>query len=1152
MVKSVATTAKSAGKVTGKRLVGKASGSQQQQPAAPPAKKLKQGKCQCALCEEKSEQVVWASWSAQIQDKKHRSHTGEFQNIFQLSSNSIVLFGLVKESFFLPHCFKPDIAFAHSFGEVLSGVSCEGAKWAVYCHTANGMEPAGDQCESCFGLWKRCFAYFETFDDLVKAKNGCSSVARAIQQARDVIGQKQPPPAHADQVLTQVVQGITVEKPMLCITEREMRKLTGLGRIPKTVLKGLTASIQIPAPDASGYETAYLFEDDQHPYRTCKLNVQLQSVLTSPVLQSADCLWAGQSEEYQKMGLSNLGGSSSLSDLATREVGGHLHLPSWSAFAKEKLEKIDPNQDEEATEVVTTNEQPPQLVGVGAGQYMEPPSCQGKKPRTPSSTTPKMARTGSSQSILEEDGVSVVTGSAVESALDDEDMPGFASIKDKAKHARYCAAAFPDFTTELDSSRMLSQTQPQACHVQYDCADSLTKWKSKIDLASVIKGGQDKRSVAGLAAEIKRKSKNPEQHVAAQLLKNFQNVVTAASNLSPEFFATLGDADVKKNVQTVMQEAATMPDEFKNRWVLRRGKTLFKERKYNQLLDVCDPFASQELDIAHPRLSSLSAESSDLKVSSFRQLMFTDCIAELIREGEGRSQELASLCSACITKFSVVDTLLLDNGPAACHTSAMIVWRALHELLVPSLEMVGQAEVVQTTLYLCSLCKEDVCKLKQAVGQSRATLLTTVGSIVQSTPFWAQKLEDYVEKAPAMLESKPKLLEMQSTLHAMQSQQFCVENIALLLPIAKSLPGFLFNARQGCLDGIMNAFKQCLGAVWQFTETEYSFKLQECKDLVSLMSEASSLWPQDSKLQQWISASAEMLEKCGEENMSSDILDAMNRLKQTSSESLEPYMLAVKEFTDKLGSASLPSSILLRGGSEPWLQLVTNFCEALNTHMPDELIEVPELLDQVVSCAMNIKTLLVETEAAKIALCLQSAREMLEAMCALQGANGPQGQDLLNLTNALVRKVHCFSKCMQRDVPGCKHECFEKFKALMLKCEKLIDANKDRLIVGARAGLEKQENLLQQIGGGADDGKSWLDGLAGEPETFEALQKHAKESILRVSGKRLVQQQVATSEALKPRTHPKVLVNINCFAMTFLRVGVNAKMKLAAKTPKHC
>ena len=199
----------------------------------------------------------------------------------------------------------------------------------------------------------------------------------------------------------------------------------------------------------------------------------------------------------------------------------------------------------------------------------------------------------------------------------------------------------------------------------------------------------DKRTINGMKADIQRRVEKKE-HVIAQLLKNFLSVVQAAQDLGPSQFKHTDDLTVHKHMTLMQQEQVVIPPCLRLRLAMRRAHKLLSERRYPELLQVCDPFTQQEFDFKEPCLAMVGgSEATDRKLSAFKQTLFNDLLLQLLAEGEGKSDDVLSLTELCLQRYGAVDVVELDNASASCHTAAMSIWQGLHTILRPSTDLTG-------------------------------------------------------------------------------------------------------------------------------------------------------------------------------------------------------------------------------------------------------------------------------------------------------------------------------------------------------------------------------------------------------------------------------------------------------------------------------
>ena len=275
--------------------------------------------------------------------------------------------------------------------------ACQETKWALYSQTVAGLQLAsGNQCEACWTLWQQGFRH-ESWDGLL---NKVARDPAFKAQVEEAMLQGRPKDVPDQSVLTVQGTSVEVERSYIIMSERDLRRASGLSRIGRTQLKGLQ-SVQLPLEDGQqGQETCYLFKDDANPQRRMKIKVHMATQMESEVMKPGEVLWPDQPGCYQAHYTQQKAKESGVWDVINKEQAGHLNITNFETFARDIL-KVEVDSEQHDTGAAATA-QPAQdgvfptcgLVGVAAAK----PSGPMASLTSPPSAAKKVA--GQTSSIL--------------------------------------------------------------------------------------------------------------------------------------------------------------------------------------------------------------------------------------------------------------------------------------------------------------------------------------------------------------------------------------------------------------------------------------------------------------------------------------------------------------------------------------------------------------------------------------------------------------------------------------------------------------------------------------------------------------------------------------------------------------------------------
>eukprot|EP00971_Amphidinium_carterae_P351200 6491970-Amphidinium_carterae.1 len=239
-----------------------------------------------------------------------------------------------------------------------------------------------------------------------------------------------------------------------------------------------------------------------------------------------------------------------------------------------------------------------------------------------------------------------------------------------------CAVIWGGQTTVFCCSALKTNSQEQGL-------SALSHWKQKIDLNRVMENAIDKRSINGLRqAELRCKDQETKD-----LLHNFVRLVEACQQLNPEKFPQTTDGELKRVLDVLEDNDVAIPPSVRHSLILRRTTRLMAEKKYAELVDCVNPFKVEAFSTKEPSIAGLEAADGDRRIGTFKRIVFNEVLSKMLRKGAEEEEAVKAFCMICIKAFEKTDLLEADAATAACHTSAMHIWRGLKALLVPCMDV---------------------------------------------------------------------------------------------------------------------------------------------------------------------------------------------------------------------------------------------------------------------------------------------------------------------------------------------------------------------------------------------------------------------------------------------------------------------------------
>ena len=146
--------------------------------------------------------------------------------------------------------------------------------WALYSRKSNssGQVACDGRCEACYNLWSQNFQWL-SWETLVTKHAEDQSFRDLLKECRDIRSGSKPPPPIRESVVTEGTVRFQLQRSFLAMTEKDMKKSTGLARIPKMATKTLPSMTLQNEHGAD--ETVYVFRDPQEQGRRLLVSTDL-------------------------------------------------------------------------------------------------------------------------------------------------------------------------------------------------------------------------------------------------------------------------------------------------------------------------------------------------------------------------------------------------------------------------------------------------------------------------------------------------------------------------------------------------------------------------------------------------------------------------------------------------------------------------------------------------------------------------------------------------------------------------------------------------------------------------------------------------------------------------------------------------------------
>eukprot|EP00971_Amphidinium_carterae_P291985 5796253-Amphidinium_carterae.5 len=446
-----------------------------------------------------------------------------------------------------------------------------------------------------------------------------------VSKARSVRNGSCSSDAGNQEVKTSVVCALEVERAVKIMSEKDMRKVAKVNRIPRGMLKALPA-FEVPT-ETGGTEVVYAFKDEDAQERKAKIKVISSTSLSHWDMTKQNALYSSQGQETYAHAATENGKKLGYWGFLEKESAGHISLQSWNDFLEQKLMSKhvgDDQFDGDADDGADLDEEDLLLVGPAAELQLEKPFI-----TPPSKKAGNNINRGASSNSLGggmpgRDGFTE-RGSAMGDSVVSEDYDG--------EQGKWGNGPFNNVSLP---------------------GDQLQHWRERIPLHAVIEGKQDKRSITGLKRAADRMLAKPDEEVVGAELMQFHRQVLAATQLCPSSFIGCPTEEVMRICDLLVADDFPLPEGLQFRILMRRVGRLVSEACYYELLKVLNPRVTCAFDHLYPKLAGLHDEPRQ-KLALYKKVVFSELICKVIMKGQDGAASCLSMCQQCLKQSEEVD-----------------------------------------------------------------------------------------------------------------------------------------------------------------------------------------------------------------------------------------------------------------------------------------------------------------------------------------------------------------------------------------------------------------------------------------------------------------------------------------------------------------
>eukprot|EP00971_Amphidinium_carterae_P165203 3274929-Amphidinium_carterae.2 len=233
------------------------------------------------------------------------------------------------------------------------------------------------------------------------------------------------------------------------------------------------------------------------------------------------------------------------------------------------------------------------------------------------------------------------------------------------------------------------------------------------------------------------------------------------------------------------------------------------------------------------------------------------------------------------------------------------------------------------------------------------SVLNQVAAAISSSPWYSQKLDEFVNQIPAMLQHGP----IKRSIMAELSQcSGAAADTETLLDISAKIPGLVSQLRTGSCVDLLDLFKGKVQSLWQLVSNE-EVKCNECQlqALTKTLRESSIVFPMDAEIQASAEDACKLLQEHGKTMVVNDLLAACETLLENTTE-LEALKTKIRTIQDMLDISTVPKSALTESGVATIQSAIHHLWQQLDSQW--KLAETPsELVGITIECMRKLACL---------------------------------------------------------------------------------------------------------------------------------------------------------------------------------------------------
>eukprot|EP00971_Amphidinium_carterae_P287392 5704943-Amphidinium_carterae.2 len=517
-----------------------------------------------------------------------------------------------------------------------------------------------------------------------------------------------------------VEEVIEVTKSFICLTQAELRRELGLGKLLKCHTAGVPTISMLNEKGVP--EDFYCFVDAAQPYRSCSFKSLQKASWSVDHMAASAQQFAKHGEEMLKDVTLQQGNSSGMS--ACLASTGICSLSEY--VEKVKADEANPEADGENLD---DDDDEMCVGGLGAGGGFVGAAAASVSftpdPSEASGSAKKQKRSKSfSSPAPDQESVPAASTQGLDEEEDDAGLDGASTLLEGDDL---------HFGDGGKSKYMFSPTNGDP-----------TTWKAKLPIQVIIdKAAKKGRTLESMKRQLARMEKPTNKyHLHCGVLRNYIRMCDIATDLAKkESYSSIPDDDLLRMLDAMAAEKVTLPVDVKKKILQRHLDLLVKVSDWPKMVQALNPFLTSAWDNTKPNVSSLPV-SEGVMLATFEHIFWTTMLKPKLSQGVSEVKELRSIAKVTLQALDEVDTIELSTLAAGCRANIISVCECLLALSQDCVDTRYQASVSRVHLH---------------VGKTSKSWLVEVAAFIDTSEYWGMKLKTFTKDVAAQLESEESL-----------------------------------------------------------------------------------------------------------------------------------------------------------------------------------------------------------------------------------------------------------------------------------------------------------------------------------------------------------------------------------------------------------